>query len=74
MEMIERNSQDERHHFISLEGIWINYNSHETKEQSKQYIGGEAKTVSSAVTVMELFSIVYQRIIIFDDLEYGNIV
>jgi hypothetical protein len=37
LQLFQRNPQDFRHRFVTVDGTWINYYTPETKEQSKQW-------------------------------------
>jgi hypothetical protein len=58
LQLFQRNPQDFRHCFFTVDGTWIHHYTPETKEQSKQWVpSGEsapkkAKTIPSAGKVM----------------------
>ncbi|MCP6559131.1 hypothetical protein NL501_28330, partial [Klebsiella pneumoniae] len=74
----QRNPLDFKRRFITVDETWIHYYTHETKEQSKQWvIKGEsapkkAKTILSAGKVMATVFWDSQGILFIDYLEKGK--
>jgi histone-lysine N-methyltransferase SETMAR len=77
LQLFQRNPQDFRHCFISVDETWIHHYTPETKEQSKQWVpSGEsapkAKTVPSAGKVIATVFWDSQGIILINYLEKGR--
>jgi histone-lysine N-methyltransferase SETMAR len=80
LQLFQRNPQDFRHRFVTVDETWMHHYTPETKEQSKQWVpSGEsapkkAKTVPSAGKVMVTVFWDSQAIILINYLEKGKII
>lgn len=78
LQLFQKNSQDFKRRFVTVDETWIHHYTPETKEQSKQWvIKGEsapkkAKTVPSAGKIMATVFWDSQGIIFIDYLEKGK--
>jgi len=78
LQLLQRNSQDFKRRFVTVDETWIHHYTPETKEQSKQWVlKGEsapkkAKTIPSAGKIMATVFWDSQGIILIDYMEKGK--